>query len=212
MILIGMYDSPFVRRVAVSLQLLEMKYEHKSWSVGKEQAQIRKLNPLGRVPALVLDDGEVLSDSSAILDYLDDRVGRSRALLPVTGAARRRTLGLAALATGAAEKGVQQVYEGVFRPAEKRHEPWVKRCNEQMHGALAVLERAVAAAPAGNWLIDEGLTQADVTVGCVAGFLRDVFPDQMAKYKALLAFSDRCEKMPAFKTVKLPFNAPKAPA
>src|SRR5690349_13111818 len=116
MLLIGMFDSPFVRRVAVSLKLLEIKFEHKNWSVGRDQAQIRKYNPLGRVPVLVLDDGEVLTDSAAILDYLDGRVGRDRALLPFTGAPRRRALALMALATGAAEKAVQQIYEGFFRP------------------------------------------------------------------------------------------------
>ena len=210
MILIGMYDSPFVRRVAVSLQLLELKYDHKSWSVGKDQAQIRKLNPLGRVPTQVLEDGEVLTESSAILDYLDDRVGRGRALLPITGATRRRAMKLSALALGAAEKAVLQVYENIFRPADKRHPPWVQRCNEQMHGALGELERAAAAVPAGRWLIDEGITQADITVACVLGFLRDVMPDEMNAYEALRKHSDRCEKMPAFKKVKLAFNPPKA--
>jgi glutathione S-transferase len=93
MILIGMFDSPFVRRVAVSLKLLQVPFEHKNWSVGKDQMQIRKYNPLGRVPTLVLDDGEVLTDSGAILDYVDDRVGRDRALTRCTarraGAASR---------------------------------------------------------------------------------------------------------------------------
>jgi glutathione S-transferase len=128
MILIGMFDSPFVRRVAVTMKLLELPFEHKSWSVGKDQAQIRKINPLGRVPTLVLESGEVLTDSAAILDYLDDRVGANRALLPVTGAPRRKALRLMALATGAAEKAVSQLYEVAFRPPEKRHEPWVRRC------------------------------------------------------------------------------------
>ena len=209
MILIGMYDSPFVRRVAVSMQLLEIKYDHKSWSVGKDQAQLRKVNPLGRVPTLVLDDGEVLTESFAILDYLDDRVGRARALWPVTGATRRRAMYLASLANGAAEKGVAQVYERIFRPEDKVHEPWLKRCNEQMHGALAELERAVAAVPPGRWLIDEGITQADVSVACAVGFLNEVFPGQLDRYEALRKHSERCEKMPAFKSVKLKFDPPK---
>jgi hypothetical protein len=89
MILIGMFDSPFVRRVAVSMRLLEIPFAHRNWSVGKDQSEIRRYNPLGRVPTLVLDDGETLVESSAILDYLDDRVGPARALLPPTGADRR---------------------------------------------------------------------------------------------------------------------------
>ena len=87
MILIGMFDSPFVRRVAVSMTTLDMVFEHRNWSVGKDFEAIRRYNPLGRVPTVVLDDGEVLIDSGAVLDYLDDRVGPERALLPSTGAA-----------------------------------------------------------------------------------------------------------------------------
>lgn len=209
MILIGMFDSPFVRRVAVSLKLLEIKFEHKAWSVGKDQAQIRKVNPLGRVPVLMLDDGEVLTESSAILDYLDDRVGRTRALLPITGAPRRRAMYLMALATGAAEKGVQQAYEKLFRPAEKYHEPWVKRCREQMHGALAQLEAVAAQMEGDNFLVDEALTQADVTVACVFTFLDDALKLDPKLYPSLRKHVTRLERFPALKSTRLAFEPPK---
>ncbi len=91
---------------------------------GKDFDQIRKYNPLGRVPTLVLDDGEALIESSAILDYVDERVGDAQALLPRSGAARRHALSIMAIAIGAAEKGVVMVYEKAFRPSEKRHQPW----------------------------------------------------------------------------------------
>jgi len=208
MILIGMFDSPFVRRVAISMRLLEIRFDHKNWSVGRDQAQIRKYNPLGRVPVLVLDDGEVLTDSAAILDYLDDRVGRDRALLPVTGAPRRRALTLMALATGAAEKAGQQVYEYVFRPAEKRHEPWGQRLREQMHGALAMLEQAAAAMEPGDWLIDEGLTQADITVACAFTYIDEAVKLDKKLYPALRKHVQRCEALPVFKTFYAPFDAP----
>ena len=90
MILIGMFDSPFVRRVAVSMNLLDIPFEHRNWSVGKDFELIRRFNPLGRVPTLVTDDDDALVDSAAILDYLDDYVGPDRALLPRTG--RQRTV------------------------------------------------------------------------------------------------------------------------
>ena len=208
MILIGMFDSPFVRRVAISMKLLELKFEHKNWSVGKNQMQIRKYNPLGRVPTLVLDDGEVLTESSAILDYLDDRVGANAALLPVTGALRRRALLLMALATGAAEKAGQQVYEYVFRPAEKRHEPWAQRLREQMHGALAMLDRAAAAMEEGDWLIDEGLTQADISVACAFTYIDEAVKLDPKLYPALRKHVARCEKLPVFKALYVPFDAP----
>ncbi|HEY1075478.1 MAG TPA: glutathione S-transferase family protein [Fontimonas sp.] len=104
MILIGMFDSPFVRRVAVSMKLLGLDFEHRNWSVGKDQAEIRRYNPLGRVPTLVLDDGEALAESFAILDFLDQSVGPARALLPASGRERRDALQLMALASGAAER------------------------------------------------------------------------------------------------------------
>jgi len=207
MILIGMFDSPFVRRVAVSMKLLEIKFEHKNWSVGRDQAQIRKYNPLGRVPVLVLDDGEVLTESGAILDYLDDRVGRDRSLLPVTGAPRRRALAFMALATGAAEKAVQIIYEDFFRPAEKRHAPWVARLREQMDGALAVLDHACAE-EGEDWLVDEGLSQADITVTCAFTYIAEALKPDPKLYPALRRHVARCEKMPAFKSAYAPFEMP----
>lgn len=208
MILIGMYDSPFVRRVAISLKLLELRYEHKNWSVGRDQAQIRKFNPLGRVPVLVLDDGDVLIESAAMLDYLDDRVGRERALLPVTGAPRRQAQLLMALATGAAEKAVQQVYEDFFRPAEKRHPAWVQRLRGQMDAALLLLERVAAAIEGDDWLIDEGLTQADITVACAFTYINEALKPDAKLYPALRKHVARCERMPVFKACYAPFEMP----
>ena len=126
MLLIGMFDSPFVRRVAITMKLLEMPFEHANWSIGRDFDRIREYNPLGRVPTLVIEQGECLMESSAILDYLDERAGAARALMPPAGPERRQALKLMAMATGAAEKGVLQVYEGVFRPEEKRHRPWLE--------------------------------------------------------------------------------------
>src|ERR1039457_4879537 len=111
-----MFDSPFVRRVAVSMNLLGMPFEHRNWSVGRDFELIRQFNPLGRVPTLVQPDGEALIESAAILDYLDDCAGPERALLPSTVKDRREALRLMAIAIGAAEKGVSQLYETVFRP------------------------------------------------------------------------------------------------
>lgn len=208
MLLIGMFDSPFVRRVAVSLKLLEIRFDHKNWSVGRDQAQIRKYNPLGRVPVLVLDDNEIIMESGAILDYLDDRVGRDRSLLPVTGAPRRRALTLMALATGAADKAVLQIYENFFRPEDKRHEPWVRRLREQMDGALIVLEHACAGIEGDDWLVDEGITQADVTVACAFTYINEALKLPPGLYPNLRRHVTRCEKLPAFKACYAPFEMP----
>jgi glutathione S-transferase len=208
MILIGMFDSPFVRRVAVSLQLLDLPSEHRNWSVGKDQAQIRQFNPLGRVPTLVLNDGEVLVESSAILDYLDEHVGPERALLPPQGASRRRALKLMVLATGAAEKGVAQVYERAFRPEDKRHAPWTERCHEQMSGALLELDRACQPLGDGHWLVDGRLTQADITLTAAYTFLSETLALPPGRYPALARHVVRCEALPVFRATHVPFFTP----
>jgi len=209
MILIGMFDSPFVRRVAVTMNLLDMPFEHRNWSVGKDFELIRRYNPLGRVPTLVLDDGEALLDSAAILDYLDDTAGPDRALLPRTGRERRDALRVMAIAVGGAEKGVLQVYERVFRPEEKRHEAWVNRCRSQTHGALLELER-LSAARAGDWLVANRMTQADVTATCVFTFVCDALKvaDPGVTYPNLAALCRRCEALPAFRAVIAEYSPP----
>ena len=207
MILIGMFDSPFVRRVAVSLNLLEVPFEHKNWSVGTEFELIRQFNPLGRVPTLVQPDGEPLIDSSAILDFLDESA-EQRALLPRSGKARRDALRIISIALGAAEKGVLQLYEVAFRPEEKRYEPWVERCRNQMHGALAELDR-LAQSRGDAWLVGTRMSQADVTVACVFTFLCDALLSQsLMIYPGLAALAARCEALPEFRATRVPFHPP----
>jgi glutathione S-transferase len=212
MLLIGMYDSPYVRRVAVSLKLCGIAFEHGNWSVGGDFERIRQYNPLVRVPTLVLDDGEVLLESSALLDYLDELVGPQRALLPRIGRERRTALKLMAIAVGAADKAREQVYERAFRPAEKRHEPWLARCRTQMHGGLSELERHASERGSGRWLIGEQLTQADVTTVCAFTFLTEALglSTQSAPYPALRALAGRCEALPEFQGTRAEFNVPQS--
>jgi glutathione S-transferase len=209
MILIGMFDSPFVRRVAVSMNFLGVRFEHRGWSVGKDFELIRQFNPLGRVPTLVQDDGDTLIESAAILDFLDDRADLSRALVPRSGEARREALRAIAIAVGAAEKGVAQVYETAFRPPEKRYRPWVERCHTQMHAGLAELDR-LCQVRAGEWLLGSRITQADITATCVHTFLSDALAINRngVAYPALGAIASRCEELPEFKSVKAEWFAP----
>ncbi len=206
MILIGMFDSPFVRRVAVSMNFLGLPFEHRNWSVGKDFDRIREFNPLGRVPTLVLECGEALMESAAILDYLDELAGAGRALLPRSGADRRSAQKILATATGAADKGVLQLYESAFRPREKRHEPWIERCRGQTQSGLDALERHAAAAGTGAWLLGGGPTQADITVVCVYSFLRSVLPAivEPGRHPALGALAARAESLPEFQAIAMP--------
>jgi glutathione S-transferase len=209
MILIGMFDSPFVRRVAVSMNLLQMPFEHRSWSVGKDFELIRQFNPLGRVPALVQPDGDTLIESAAILDFLDETAGPTRALLPPAGELRREALRIMAIAVGGAEKGVMQVYESAFRPPERRYRPWVERCHTQMHAALGELDR-LCQVRGSEWLIGNRMTQADVTATCAYTFLSDALAinRDSVVYPALNAVAARCEALPEFKSVKAEWFAP----
>src|SRR5260221_13501742 len=111
-----MFDSPFVRRVAVSMNLLGMPFEHRNWSVGKDFELIRQFNPLGRVPTLVQPDGEALIESTAILDLLDEYAGPDRALLPRSGKDRREALRVMAVYCRAAGKGGSYRYYTTVRP------------------------------------------------------------------------------------------------
>jgi glutathione S-transferase len=210
MLLIGMFDSPFVRRVAVSMKLLELPFEHANWSVGKDFDRIREFNPLGRVPTLVIGDGEKLFESAAILDYLDELVGPERALLPRSGPERRQALNLMAMATGAAEKGVLQVYEGVFRPESKRHQPWLDRLRVQMSASLAAIDRYIGERGDSNWLVGKRMTQADITAVCAFTFLNDTLgvAADAAMFQSLATLAHRCESMPAFQETHIPFFVP----
>lgn len=152
--------SPFVRRVAATLNLYGIEFEHQPLQhTGDDAPLLREKNPLGRVPALVLDDGEVLIDSAVIIDYLDRLVGPERALTPAGGKNRDRVLSLTAIATGAVEKAIATAYEVRFRPEEKRHAPWVERCAEQARGGFEYLNSQLS----GDWLTGGQMSQADVT-------------------------------------------------
>lgn len=158
------------------------------------------------MPTLVLDDEEALIESAAILDYLDEQAGPQHALLPAAGPERRRALKLMSIATGAAEKGVLQLYEQAFRPPEKRHEDWIARCRSQSDAALDLLERE--AADAGDWFVDARLTQVDITIACVATFLHEALNLDPRRRPALMQRVARCEALQPFQDIRLPFAAP----
>jgi glutathione S-transferase len=138
MILIGQYDSPFVRRVGIALTLYNLPFTHRPWSTFGEAEKIKPYNPLTRVPTLVLDNGEVLIESHAILDYLDSLVPEGRVMFPKTEPARHQALKVAALATGVGDKAVSLFYEK--RLHKEVSDVWVNRCRAQITAVLAALE------------------------------------------------------------------------
>src|SRR5215213_711954 len=124
MILIGQYDSPFVRRVGIALTIYELPFDHRPWSTFKDAEKIRPYNPLTRVPTLVLNNGDVLIESQSIIDYLDSLVSPDRAMFPVSEPARHHALKITALAMGLGEKAVSLFYERTFH--REVSEVWVQ--------------------------------------------------------------------------------------
>ena len=206
MFLIGQYDSPFVRRTAIALRLYGLPFEHRPWSTFGDAEKIAPYNPLRRVPALVLDSGEALIESFAILDYLDELVGADKAMLPAKGPERRRQLRICALATGLSDKAVSLIYERVLRKDQLKL--WVERCEAQIGGVLAVLEKERAAVTT-QWWFGERTGHADIAVACALRFTGEAHPALFdARYPALKAHAAACEALPPFQEIVQPLAPP----
>ena len=207
MILIGQYDSPFVRRVGIALTLYGLPFEHKPWSTFGDAEKIRPYNPLTRVPTLVLDDGEVLIESHSILDYLDTLVPAERRMFPVAEPARRHALKIAALATGMSEKAVSLFYEKVLH--RQASDVWINRCRSQISGVLAALEKDRAGRGSDYWFGDR-IGHADIAVAMPLRFIPEAHPGvvAMTDYPALNAHAKRCEALPAFQAIAQKFIPP----
>jgi glutathione S-transferase len=207
MILIGQFDSPFVRRVAITMRLYGIAFEHRPWSTFDDAGRIAAFNPLRRVPTLALDDGEALVDSVTILDYLDEIVGPAKAMIAGSGPTRRQVARVVALATGLADKSVSLVYERVLhQPVSQR---WVDRCVEQITSVLDTLDADRAGRDTPFWF-GAAVGHADIAVACAIRFMTEahgpLFP--MARWPALASHAERCEAMEPFQAIVQPFLPP----
>ena len=196
--LIGMLDSPYVRRVAISLQLLGLRFEHQSLSVFRTFTQFQQINPVVKVPTFVCDDGEVLMDSTLIMEYAE-AVARPRSLMPAKLQELQHALRVIGLALAACEKSVQIVYERGLRPPEKLHEPWVTRVTGQLVAAYGALEEEVSRRPLA--VTSSAITQAGVSAAVAWHFTQQMLPDVVpaASYPSLVALSANAEALPEFK-------------
>jgi glutathione S-transferase len=209
--LIGRYASPFVRRVAVTMRIYGMPHEHESViPFGEAKASLEAVNPITRVPTLVLDTGETLVDSAAILDHLDELAGPERALTPPSGEARRKVMRLLAVALGTMDKVVAVNYERRFRPKEIWHRPWLDQCDKQVIEGYRWLDGAFE----GEWLTGERMTQADITLAVFWSFGRATRPNFMERLGCgrIEKLADRLEATAPFLTTQreaepLPSNA-----
>ena len=188
--LVGRYMSPFTRRVAVSARALGIEFEHLDLSTMNDVEEIQRYNPMGRVPTLVLDDGTILVDSAAIVDWLDGQVAPERRLVPASGAERRDVLQLVSWATGAGDKSVVVHYELTRRPEDKIFMPAVEGNVGQVRAAFGMLESAAAG---GGWLVGDRMTQADIAAVIFLEFCEIVLADRFDRdgYPALGALCAR---------------------
>jgi glutathione S-transferase len=207
MILIGQFDSPFVRRVGIALRLYGLAFEHRPWSTFADADRIAPFNPMRRVPTLVLDNGDTVIESAAILDHLDETAGPARAMIAAHGDLRRQALKVCALGTGVSDKSVSLVYERALH--REVSEQWLARCRMQIGDVLAVLEADRAARSTPYWFGDTP-GHADVAVACALRFIGDAHPGlfALAQWPALAAHAARCEALPVFREISQVFIPP----
>ena len=200
---VGMWDSPYVRRVVVTAKLMELPIETEQVSVFRHFERFAETNPVVKAPTLVCDDGTVLMDSTLICDFLEALAGPGRALMPAGLDARRQALRLIGLALAAMEKCVQIVYERDNRPPDKRHMPWLERVVLQANTAFGLLEEA--ASYSRPWLLGPSISAADVAVACAWRFGQFYNEREVAaaRYPGLAEHSARAEALPAFASTPL---------
>ncbi len=194
MILIGMLDSPYVRRVAIAMKVLGLEHEHRPLSVFSDFGQVQGINPAVKVPTLVTDDGQVMMDSTLILAYLEELTAQAPRIGAQPGQARLRALCQTSYALAACDKAVQVVYERRVRPQEKQHQPWLDRVQVQLHGAWAQLEASLREeAP-------DCLSMAGITIAVAWSFAQQLVPDVMAgsDYPTVAALTALAEQQPVF--------------
>ncbi|MCU4178648.1 glutathione S-transferase family protein [Bosea sp. BH3] len=195
MLLVGMLDSPYVRRAAITGTLLEVPFEHRSVSVFRHMDEFRAINPLIKAPTLVTDEGVAISESLLIIQHFEDVAGRS--LRPLDGAARQRDLSLTGIGIVAADKAVSIEYERK-RPQAQRYAPWMERISAQLHTALDLLDKA---AKAGEISAGPELLPSDIAAAIAWGFCRFVIPEYVPaeRWPALKTQAEACEALDVFK-------------
>jgi glutathione S-transferase len=196
--LIGMLDSPYVRRVAISLQLLGLPFEHQSLSVFGGFEEFQRINPLVKAPTLICDDGEVLMESTLILQYAEAIADAGRSLMPTNRDDHQHALRLIGLALVACEKSVQIIYERKLRPAEKQHEPWITRVSGQLIAAYEMLESEWRERP--TVVTKDTIDQASISTAVAWQFTQQMLPDVVnaENFPLLQALSKQAEALQAF--------------
>ena len=212
MLLIGQFDSPFVRRVGIALRWYGYDFEHRPHAVFRDADLIAAFSPLRKVPVLVLDDGTVLTESFVCLEVIDERAADDhgptweRLLLPRSGPARLEGLRLCGFAVGAMDKAVTLIYERRVKAQHSGADAWVARCTRQLSETFEWLERE-RAARSGTYLVGTSMSHADIALTCLFTLVREALPDLLDENSlpALRAHAAHFEALPEFETIRQPF-------
>ena len=194
--LVGPWLSGFTRRTGITMKLLGIPFEHLNLNAYTDKEEVRRYSPMGKVPALVLDSGEILIDSAGIIDVLDEKVGREKALIPSSGPARLRALQLVGIGLNIYPK-LSSLYDETLRPKEHQLQSVFEGLAEQAIIGLKLLEAQTGA----GWYVNDALSQADImAVVCYQAAAGFVLPDHVnaQKFPRLAALSERAMKIDAF--------------
>jgi len=196
MILVGQYDSPFVRRVAIALNHYRMPFERRVLSVFQDFDKMLAINPLGKVPALILADGDHLYDGRTIIEYLEGIAPPERRLTPGDEGPRREMFRVEAVGIGLAEKIHERGIEFARRTPGTQDPAWVARLERQIETALLWLEKRAHS----RWLVGDTMTRADLAVAVAATYVAEKLPElyDPARVPGLEAHRKKCESLPEF--------------
>ena len=196
MILVGQYDSPFVRRVAIALNHYGMVFERRVLSTFQDFDEMLVINPLGKVPSLILPEGDHLYDSRAIIEYLERIAPPDRRLTPTDDALRRDMLRVEAVGTGLSEKIYERAIEFSRRSPGTQDPAWIARLERQIETSLLWLE----ALPHSEWLVGDEMTRADLAVAVAATYLVEKLPQffDATRFLKLDSHRRRCEALTTF--------------
>lgn len=203
-----MLDSPYVRRVAISLEFLGVTFLHESVSVFSTFEKFQGINPVVKAPTLVCEDGTVLMDSTLILHFVEATQANAFSLWSKNPELLQQEMRAVGLALAACEKSVQMVYERNLRPVEAQYEPWLARIRGQLLAAYAGLEEEIQLRP---WVFAQSKSQAAITSAIAWQFTQSMLAELVpaSDYPGLLELSERMEDMPEF--LKYPPDGPGVP-
>jgi len=170
--IIGSLTSPYVRKVRIVFLEKKLEAALEIENVWDTKTKIGSLNPLGKVPCLILDDGEAIYDSRVIVEYVDtlSPVGK---LIPVESRERAIVKTWEALADGIMDAGILARLEATWRPAEQQSQAWIERQMGKVEAALSQMSQELGE---NAWCHGNQMTLADIAVGCALAWLSFRFP------------------------------------